>query len=144
MNILSFNFYRIGQKPKRLSIFQKIKQLDSIAFLQETHSDISIEKTWKTEWQGKILFSRGTTNSKGVCTLIPPYLDYNIEKQFRDGTGRIIVAKIKIESIIYILCNAYAPTRYYRSDQMEFIKHIQSTLAPYEHENVLLGGDFNL
>ncbi len=71
-------------------------------------------------------------------------LDYNIEEQFTDGTGWIIVAKIKIECIIYIVCNAYAPTRDHRSDQIEFIKNIQSTLAPYEHENILLGGDFNL
>ncbi len=47
-------------------------------------------------------------------------------------------------SFRYILCNAYAPTRDHRSDQIEFIKHIQSTLAPYEHENILLGCDFNL
>ncbi len=138
MNILSFNVNGIGQKTKRLYIFQKIKQLDSIAFLQETHSDISIEKTRKTEWQGEILFSHGTTNSKGVCIYIPPYLDYNIEEQFTDGTGRIIVAKIKIQSIIYILCNAYVPTKDHRSDRIEFIKHIQCTLAPYEHENILL------
>ncbi len=34
---------------------------------------------------------------KGMCSLIPPHLDYKIEEQFTDGTGRIIVTKIKIE-----------------------------------------------
>ena len=40
-----------------------------IIFVQETHSDMTIEQMWTAEWDSIIYFSHGSTNSHGVATL---------------------------------------------------------------------------
>ena len=38
-----------------------------IIFLQETHSKIETENQWEREWGGKMLFSHGSRNARGVA-----------------------------------------------------------------------------
>ena len=143
MKLISFNVNGISQTTKRQAIFNNIKKLNCISFLQETHSCTSTENTWKKEIQGKIFFSHGTSNSTGVCIILPLNLDYKIEDKICDQEGRILILKISIEKQSYILCNIYAPTRDHKNDQINFIKKFKNMLLPYENENLLVGGDFN-
>jgi len=144
MNIVSFNVNGIGQRNKRTSIFQKLLSLNTIAFLQETHSESSYERSWKQEWPGQIFFSHGTSNSRGVCIMIPNNIPCDIQDKIIDDEGRYIILKVKIETQIFILCNVYAPTREYKLQQINFTKNLKSALLPFENENLLVGGDFNL
>ena len=144
MNIVSFNVNGISKELKRKIIFNKIADLNCIAFLQETHSTVQTENIWKNEWPGKILFSHGTSNSKGVCILLPLNIDCHVEDKITDNEGRLIILKLKINTEIFILCNIYAPTRDNKAAQISFIKNLKNFISPYENENIILGGDFNL
>ncbi len=61
--------------------------------LQETHSTSTNEKKWKKEWGGQIIFSHGTSNSRGVATLFPTNLDFIILEQYNDENGRFLLLK---------------------------------------------------
>jgi exonuclease III len=145
MNITSFNVNGIStEKKKRLSIFAKCKELNSITLLQETHSKSMDENIWKKEWGGNILFSHGSSNSKGVCIMIPQNLDHHIEDKITDENGRILIIKIKVNNELFVVCNLYAPTRDHKAEQNKFIKEVKNLLNNYEHHNIIIGGDFNI
>ena len=38
-----------------------------IVLLQETHSNKKIQRIWRNEWGGKIIFDHGESNARGVC-----------------------------------------------------------------------------
>ncbi|CAM4721071.1 unnamed protein product [Lepidochelys kempii] len=46
----------------------------SVAFLQETHTDPTIEARWRLEWGDGVYFSHFTTWQAGVATLFSPTL----------------------------------------------------------------------
>ncbi len=46
-NLLSFNINGLGKEVKRTSIFEKLKKLNCISFLQETFSQRINENKWK-------------------------------------------------------------------------------------------------
>ncbi len=89
------------QDTKRQSIFNKIKNDNGIILLQETHSTVKTEKKWKNEWGGQIIFSHGTSNSRGVATLFPPNVDYTILEKYSDNNGKFLLVKCKCEETIY-------------------------------------------
>lgn len=144
MHISSFNVNGMAQGKKRKAIFDKLTESKGIVFMQETHSTPETENKWKEEWSGKIFFSHGSSNSKGVCILLPPSIDFNIEDKYMDNDGRVIILKIKINTELFILCNVYAPTRDHKSEQIKFIKELKNYLTIYQNHNIIIGGDFNL
>ena len=71
---LNVNGLRSSNDPlKRRKIFKwlKVNGYD-IVFLQETHSDSTVEKIWQREWGGQALFAHGDTRSCGVAILFNP------------------------------------------------------------------------
>ena len=81
-----------------------------------------METKWKSEWKGEIMLSHGSSNSKEVCILLPPNLDYTINDKTIDDQGRLLILNITINSNKYILCNVYAPTRDFKTLQINFLK----------------------
>ena len=78
-SILSLNVKGLRNNIKRNKIYHWIKEnngSNSIIFLQESHSDRKSEKLWKSQWNGEILFSHGTTHSCGVMTLIGSNVEF--------------------------------------------------------------------
>ncbi len=69
-----------------------------------------MEKKWKNEWGDQIVFSRGTSNSRGVATLFPQNIDFNIQEKYNDDSGRFLLLKCKFKEMSYIIVNCYAPT----------------------------------
>ncbi len=68
--ILTFNCNGIRDESKRRQVFNYLRMKGAdIILLQEVHSIENIEKIWQNEWGGKALFSHGTSNSTGVCSL---------------------------------------------------------------------------
>jgi hypothetical protein len=53
---------------------------------------------WKKNWKGKIFFSHGSVNSRGVAILFHDDITLELENVIIDGNGRylIIVTKNKI------------------------------------------------
>ncbi len=105
INLVSFNVNGLGQEAKRKSVFEKLKKLDCISFLQETFSTKNIETRWKDEWGGEILFNHGASNSRGVAIFFPKNIDFELCEKITDNEGRLLIAKVKFNSMIYTLCN---------------------------------------
>ena len=67
----SSNVRGLGDFKKRREIFYHLHSKNFyIILLQETHSSKQFEKRWKSEWRGQVFYSHGTTNVRGVMTLI--------------------------------------------------------------------------
>ena len=74
LKLLSLNVRGLRNISKRGAIFSFLKiQKATIFCLQETYSSPDDdEKLWSAELGGKIIYSHGTTHSKGVCILLRP------------------------------------------------------------------------
>ena len=89
------------------------------------------------------IFSHGTSNSRGVAILFPANFEYKILEKYIDKNGRSIILKCKFEDSVYILINCYGPTQQHRKEQIEFLNHIKPHIFNFEHENIIMGEDFN-
>ena len=65
LRIISYNCRGLRDKNKRISL------------IQESHSTLTNELKWQGEWGGKIYFSHGEFNAKGVAILIPQNIEQN-------------------------------------------------------------------
>ena len=140
----SFNTRGLGDGKKRRSIFKWLKHFHSgICLLQETHSTSSIESSWRKEWGGDIFFSHGTCKSKGVAILLPSKLNFVLNKQVKDDSGRFVLLDIDIENSNIILLNVYAPTKDKVQEQIILLQQLQDLLIDYQEKNLVIGGDFN-
>ncbi len=68
------------------------------------------------------MFSHGTSNSRGVATLFPPNLDFNILEKFNEENGRFILLKCIFEE-----------------DQLDFINFLKSHINKFDTENIIMG-----
>ena len=143
---ITLNVQGLRSITKRRSLFHYFQNhcKDSIIYLQETHSTPEIESVWRNEWGSDIHFCHFTTNSRGVCILIPKELDFKIDKIIRDDEGRFLIVSINMEATQFILANIYAPTKGYEAEQCEFLDRFRENMQEFIGENVLLGGDFNM
>ena len=112
-------------------------------FLHETHSSIQTEKMWRSEWGSKVLFSHGTSNSRGVAILFPNNIEYTIKKTISDTEGRFLIVEVEIEETVFILCNVYAPTKDHMDEQLNFLTKFREECLQYLDGNIIIGGDFN-
>ena len=70
ISFISNNVKGIQQKEKRIKIYEYLKNnisLNGFIFIQETHSSADCEKRWNDDFDGKLFFSHGRTNSCGVA-----------------------------------------------------------------------------
>jgi exonuclease III len=144
--MFSLNANGLGDKVKRQAVFDKLKKKGpAIYLLQETHSSVATMHAFYTSWGNKkIIFSHGTTASKGVAILFSENFEYKIEKEIIDLDGRFIIIDIQIDRKIYTIANLYAPTRMFRKDQIKVLNDFCSYLNTFKQENTIVGGDFNL
>ena len=132
-------------KQKRQAVFLWLKQKgNGIFFLQETHSSLCSENEWSRQWDGKIIYSHGNSNSRGVLFLISKDIDINIVNIENDNCGRVLIIDALIAGARYILANLYAPTIDKRKEQVDFGQYIFNILHNYIGENIIIGGDFNI
>ena len=145
-DFFSFNVRGLGQKVKRNMIFSNLKKKskNGIFLLQETHCTKHMEKKWKDEWGGEILFSNLTSESGGVMIMFSPGLDITFSEIESNDPGRSLLIDINIaETENLILCNLYAPTRNKVHDQLSFLSKLKSKIESLDFTHLMLGGDFN-
>ena len=70
--------------------------------MQETYSTTDIEHIWRNEWGGKIIYSHGTSHSRGVMLLIRAGFAIQIDKIETDTVGRILTADAKIQDSAFM------------------------------------------
>ncbi len=146
ISMFSLNTNGLGNKTKRIAVFEKLrKKGKGIYMLQETHSSVNTEATWKREWgSNKVYFSHGKTNEKGVCIMLTNEYDIQIVQQYCDNNGHYIILDVQIDNCNYTIGNLYAPTRDKEKEQQAVFKAFCSDLDKCDKENVLIGGDFNV
>ena len=96
-DIFSWNVRGINGYKKRRKIFNwmvKHSSVNSIFMLQETHSTPNDEKNWRKQWRGKLCFSHGTSNSTGILMGFREGLDYSVNKEVKDNSGRILILDV--------------------------------------------------
>ena len=109
VGIFSLNCRGLGNKEKRRQVFNFLRNKpSSILFLQETHSTISSEKYWLSEWGFKIIFSYGCANSRGTCIMFKNNFYLEIIKYY-DNNGRFVIVDVISEGKKLTLVNLYAP-----------------------------------
>ena len=112
ISCVTLNVKGLGDKTKKLRLFRYLKRFHrGFVFLQDTHSSIICERGWIVEWGSEILFSHGTTSSRGVALLTQPQnYPFDIKVISCDPEGRFLFAELKIDNTIFILGKFYAPT----------------------------------
>ena len=142
----SFNCRGLRDKQKRINIFTWLKRHhNGITLLQETHSALSDEVDWSREWGGKIIFSHGSTNSRGVAILIPESFKLSLEVTltFKDNSGRILMLECNIENNKFVIINVHAPTKGKLDMQLEFFANLKNLIDEHCDKAMIIGGDFN-
>ena len=125
-------------KGKRLKLFTFLKDKlfnNGIFFLQETHSTQSDEEKWQNEWGGKLVFSHGSSDSKGVCIGFTKNFDAKLEKISCDNNGRIIIIDLILDDEKYLLINLYNANT--ESEQLNTINCLNNLLSNHN-----LDGDY--
>lgn len=108
LKVYSQNVRGMRDFIKRRKVFTYFKKKNcNILCLQETFSDPTDEKYWRSEWGSKILFSHGERNSKGVAILFSHEIDVEILDVSKDCQGRFLICTIKKGSRIFVISNVY-------------------------------------
>ena len=137
---MTLNVRGIGNQKKRRAIFDHYRFLSDFLVLQETHSSKEIEQIWESEWGGRIIYSHGTTNARGVAILISKEFRTKVRNIETDEDGRYIIVDLhEIDEVIVTVVGIYAPNK----DDPEFFKRIAQKLRSRSESKIILG-DFNL
>ena len=145
LNLNCLNCRGLRDKHKRQAVFLWLKQKGAgIYFLQEAHSSTNSEHEWSNQWDGKIIYSHGNSNSRGVLFLVSKDIDISINNIERDNYGRFLVLDAVIAENRYIFVNLYALTSDKREEQVNFGEYIFNNLQKYIGENIIIGGDLNI
>ena len=146
-NFISLNVRGIRDSSKRNGIFTwcREKRAD-VVFLQETYSSKDTEDRWSSNWDGKCLYSHGSSHSKGVLILINAHLDIELKEVIYDSDGRYILVECVIQGLGLILCNVYFPVRGMDKQQTQVLQDLAKKLKSINKEQypVVIGGDFNM
>ena len=137
--VVSLNVRGISSNVKRRAIFDNYRVNADILLLQETHSCPEIENLWQGEWGGKIVYSHGTTASKGVAACITKKLYEKVSNIYKSTDGRCIILDIEENDQIVTLAAIYAPNK----DDPQYFRNLTEILRN-RHENKIIVGDFNL
>jgi exonuclease III len=143
LNIYTYNVRGIRNKIKRNRIWNYCKtKLKGIILLQETHFTPGDLNMLKREWKGEVYCSHGTSNSRGVATLIPDDIDHNITQIKQDTEGRYLMIKGTFSGTEMCLLNVYAPTADRIAEQAKLLHNILPIIE--EHcDIIVIGGDLN-
>ena len=119
------------QVPKTEEYFLLLKQKKyDIIFLQETHTCMNDEKLWQYEWGGKLFFSHGENNSKGVAVLIKQSLKIDFGNVNIDPISRYYFAEIKINDKTLVIRSICAPAKEKPAFLILFFQYLQISSIP--------------
>ena len=137
--VLSLNVCGLHDKIKRRAIFNYSRDHADIICLQETHSSKEDEQAWELEWGGKVIFSHGERNARGVCILISRKCAVDIVCEMIDPGGRYIIIKVKEAEHSFVLSNIYGPNI---DNPTFFVEVLEKTVSEMDERIII--GDFNL
>ena len=143
-NLASLNIKGLGEKKKRHEVFHWLQKYhNGIILLQETHCTTKYHETWRREWDGEMYFSDGSSNSRGVATLLPKGLDYKVKDHTTDTIGRWQTLILEIDQQEFFIINNYAPVKSKVEEQLAFLKEIEKEIYKNLDKNIIWAGDYN-
>ncbi|CAM2112532.1 unnamed protein product [Caretta caretta] len=114
----------------------------SVALLQETHTDPTVEDRGWLEWGDGVYFSHFTTWQAGVATLFSPTLRPEVLGVTEAVPGHLLHLRVRMEGLVVNLVNIYAPQTSPKRPQ--FYQRVSDFLGTLDsHECLVLEGDFN-
>jgi exonuclease III len=141
VEIASINVRGLRKDLKRQKYFHWFhdNQKFKIIFLQESHSTKEDELAWTEEWGGEIIFSHGTSSSKGVSILFDKSVEKEIHLILTDPNGRYLILDVTIGDVRLTLVNIYGPNE----DNPNFFMDVIKQVEDIPNDNRIIGGDFN-
>ena len=141
LKILTCNVRGINAKLKRRQVYKFLHESNAdIVFLQETHSSPNMERVWKNEWGGKIIYDHGNSKARGVALLFKKGMEVKVKKSVWSGEGRYLLSEIEIDDKTLLMVNVYAPNE----DNPEFFLDLFEKIICWDCQNVICGGDLNV
>ena len=147
LKIATFNVNGLASsKFKKRAIMASLKKckFDIIA-LQETHFVKEDYETFmKKNWKGPIIYSEGSTNSKGICILFNNnFQNDKIKVLFLNE--RFILCSMEIGFELFFIGNVYAPND--KKSKLIFFNFLEKTikdkLNDEQQKRLIVMGDFN-
>ena len=116
-----------------------------VLFLQETHSNASVEKLWSQEFQSRnTFFSHDSPTSGGLLTVIRSGLPFTVHTTL--VTSSYIILHCSIATEDYVLVNVYykPSPRHARESLLNWLNTLWKQVQKFSTHKILLGGDFNI
>ena len=140
VSLATYNVRGLAGIQKRRNVFKFLQnKFYDIILLQETHSTKNIEKVWKGQFGGQIVYSHGDSNAKGCAILIKKGVKIVIHRTKKSSDGRFVILYITVNDIRMTICNLYAPN----TDSPVFFTTVFNEIEILQNEHVIIGGDFN-
>ena len=117
---------RGGRDPlKRYQVFDYLKKNHNsdFYFLQETHTTIVDEPTWRIVWRGTSVFSHLNTNNAGIAILCSPHKNVDILSTNNVIHGRLLHAHVRINDDQIHLINIHAPN--HANERLEIFQKLK-------------------
>ena len=111
VKICTQNVRGLNNSLKRTKVFNRFKTKADVMFVQESHSTKIVERDWKSQWGGEILFSHGTSAARGCMIMFKNTLEFSINDSKTDENGRFMFVKCTIQGKKFLLINVYGPNR---------------------------------
>ena len=141
LKIVSYNAHGLNNLMKRRKLFRLMKtKMANIVFIQEVHGCAKTNSLWSSEWDNRILFANGSSNSGGVAILFNKSTTGCIQEVVRDINSWYLMCKWVVEGHSYCLVNIYAPNE----DCPEFFLEVFQQIEQLECTSIVIGGDFNM
>lgn len=142
---MSLNVNGLRIPAKRRAIFKTARDGGyDVILLQETHCTSEVEHLWRTEWGGQMICAHGTSNARGVITLLKRASPWVVISQTRDLDGRFLSLIIEKNTEKFMVTNIYAPTQDQTNSQIDFIDQLEDATSDSLAPNIIIAGDFNL
>ena len=142
LHILTLNVQGIKDKNKQRRLFEWCKnQKADVTFIQETHLTPELFSSFDRKFNGKVLHSPGSSNSRGVAILLHSSFQHKLLNFVNDENGRYIIANIETDKECYTFVNIYGPND--QKDRNIFFKHVNDQTTQNSVRLNIVGGDFN-
>ena len=144
VEICSLNVNGLRDKIKCQTVLSFFKRkYKGVIMLQETHSVKKDEKTWSELANANCYFAHGTSESRGVATIISNEIDIKVNNVISDPDGRFLILDVLLKDSSFVLLNTYAPTKDKASSQLSFLDKLSDIMKDYLDRQIIWAGDLN-
>lgn len=141
-SIFSMNCRGLRDIKKRRDVLNYIREKKhSIYCLQDTHFTDNEREIIRCMWGFDVFLSCGTSNSRGVCTLIKNNFEYEMTYEYHDNAGNLSIISLLVDKKFNItLVNIYGPN----NDDPIFYTDVENVIQNVNTDFIIMCGDWNL